>query len=163
MGKTKSIKQRTIYLLNSRHGNFSSSWLIETEVLSLAYHWLNILQVGNGPLLDEWHWVFPSNNSSVSPYTSDRGTIKSCRTVHQVSTLHCTALHADCSSVRMNSAMSVNKDFPSKRTVSIKSTSGAESIKMCSHHPWRLVLMQPFFYSQNMAYCAGSAQWVWGI
>lgn len=164
MHKTKTIKQRTIHS-NSRHGNFSSYWLIETEVLSLAYQWLNTLQVGNGTLLDRWHWVFPSNNSSVCPYSSSLGTINSCRTVHQVSqcALCCTALPANCSSVRMNSAMSVNKDSSLKRTVSIKSTSGAESIKMCGHHPWSWVLMQPFFYSQNTTHWAMSVQWHWGI
>lgn len=91
--------------------------------------------------------------------------LKSCRTVHRASqcALCCSELPANCSSVRMNSAMSVNKDFPLKGTGSIKSTSGAESIKMCGHHLWSSVLMQPFFYSQNMAHWAGSAQRDWGI
>lgn len=105
------------------------------------------------------------NNTSVSPYTSGHGTIKSCRTVHQASrrALCCAALHANCSSVRMNSAMSVNKDFTLKGTGSIKITSGAESIKMCGRHPVSSELMQPFFYSQNMAHWAGSAWRDWGV
>lgn len=101
--------------------------------------------------------MFPFNNSSVSPCPSGRRTIKSCRTVHQASQRapRYTALHVNCSSVRMKSAMSVNKDFPLKGIGSIKSTSGAESIKMCGHHPLSSELMQPFFYSQNMAHWAG--------
>lgn len=63
----------------------------------------------------------------------------------------CAALHANCSSVLMNPAMSVNMEISLKGTGSIKSISGVESIKKCGQHPWSSVLMQPFFYSQNMA------------